>query len=102
MAQPIKEQYASSKNLEARMSIYQYAIDPKPLSKWLTEQIAPENHVKIIELGCGTGNLWKDLKDSFHDCEILLSDLSEGMLEKSKRIRLLTVPALNLCDIKSV
>jgi ubiquinone/menaquinone biosynthesis C-methylase UbiE len=84
MMQQIKEQYASSKNLETRMSIYQYSIDPKTFSKWLTEQIIPDHHVKILELGCGTGDLWKDLKDSFQHCEILLSDLSKGMLEKSK------------------
>ncbi|MBI5712996.1 MAG: class I SAM-dependent methyltransferase [Chloroflexi bacterium] len=84
MAQQIKEQYASSKNLETRMNIYQYSIDPKTFSEWLTEQIVPDNNVKILELGCGTGGLWKDLKDSFHNCEITLSDLSEGMLKKSK------------------
>jgi ubiquinone/menaquinone biosynthesis C-methylase UbiE len=84
MLQQIKEQYASSKNLEARMSIYQYSVDTKSFSKWLTEQITPENHVKILELGCGTGSLWKDLKDSFQGCEIILSDFSEGMLEKAK------------------
>ncbi|NTU75407.1 MAG: class I SAM-dependent methyltransferase [Anaerolineaceae bacterium] len=84
MVQPIKEQYASSKNLESRMSIYQYSIDSKTFPKWLTEQIIPAKDVKILELGCGTGDLWKDLKDSFHDCEIHLSDLSEGMLERSK------------------
>ena len=82
--QPIKEQYASSKNLEARMSIYQYSVDPKTFSKWVTEQIVPDKHVKILELGCGTGGLWMDLKDSFPDCEIILSDLSEGMLETAK------------------
>jgi ubiquinone/menaquinone biosynthesis C-methylase UbiE len=84
MLKRIKEQYASSKNLEARMSIYQYSIDPKTFSKWLTEQITPENDLKILELGCGTGVLWKDLKSSFPNCEIRLSDLSQGMLEKSK------------------
>jgi ubiquinone/menaquinone biosynthesis C-methylase UbiE len=83
--QPIKEQYASSKNLEARMSIYQYSVDPKPFSKWLAEQITPAKHVKILELGCGTGDLWKDLKSSFQDCEIILSDISEGMLKKSRK-----------------
>jgi ubiquinone/menaquinone biosynthesis C-methylase UbiE len=82
--QPIKEQYATSKNLETRMSIYQYSVDPKPFSKWLAEQIVPQNNVKVLELGCGTGDLWKDLKASFHDCEIILSDISEGMLKKSK------------------
>jgi ubiquinone/menaquinone biosynthesis C-methylase UbiE len=84
MTPQIEEQYASSKNLETRMSIYQYSIDLKTFSEWLTEQIIPENNVKILELGCGTGGLWKDLKDSFQNCEIVLSDLSEGMLKKAK------------------
>lgn len=84
MMQQAKEQYASSKNLEARMSIYQYSIDSKTFSKWLAEQINPGNNLKILELGCGTGDLWIDLKPSFPNCYILLSDLSEGMLEKAK------------------
>jgi ubiquinone/menaquinone biosynthesis C-methylase UbiE len=66
------------------MSIYQYSIDPKTFSEWLTEQIVPDNNVKILELGCGTGGLWRDLKNSFRNCEITLSDFSEGMLKKSK------------------
>jgi ubiquinone/menaquinone biosynthesis C-methylase UbiE len=82
--QQIKDQYASSKNLETRMGIYQYSVDPKTFSSWLVEQIDPGKHVRILELGCGTGDLWGDLKDSFLDCEIILSDLSRGMLEKSK------------------
>jgi ubiquinone/menaquinone biosynthesis C-methylase UbiE len=84
MIQPVKEQYASSRNLETRMGIYQYAVDPKPFSKWLSEQIHPEQHVHILELGSGTGSLWKDLKANFQDCQITLSDLSRGMLERSK------------------
>ena len=84
MTQQVKEQYASSKNLETRISIYQYSVDKKAFSKWVAEQITQENGVKILELGCGTGGLWKDLRNSFYDCEITLSDFSEGMLEKSK------------------
>ena len=84
MMQQIKAQYASSKNLESRMNIYQYSIDAKTFSKWLSEQIVPENNRKILELGCGTGDLWKDLIDSFYNCEIILSDFSEGMLAKAK------------------
>jgi ubiquinone/menaquinone biosynthesis C-methylase UbiE len=84
MLQRIKEQYALSNNLEARMSIYQYSIDPQTFSQWLTEQIVPGNNLKILELGCGTGTLWKDLTASFHNCEIVLSDLSKGMLEKAR------------------
>jgi ubiquinone/menaquinone biosynthesis C-methylase UbiE len=84
VSQQIKEQYASSKNLEARMSIYQYSVDGKPFSKWVAEQITPVNHVKILELGCGTGDLWKDLKDSFQNSTIILSDFSAGMLKKAQ------------------
>jgi ubiquinone/menaquinone biosynthesis C-methylase UbiE len=85
MIQPIKDQYASSKNLEARMSIYRYSTDPKTFPQWFAEQIPPSDYLRILELGCGTGGLWVDLKESFHNCEIILSDLSEGMLEKAKR-----------------
>ena len=64
MLQKIKEQYASSKSLELLMSIYEYSIDKKTFSIWLTEQINPDSNVKnSLELGCGTGgSLWKDLK----------------------------------------
>jgi len=82
--QAIKEQYASSKNLETRMSIYQFSVGLQTFPAWLTEQITPAQDIKILELGCGTGGLWKDLKKSFHNCEIVLSDLSEGMLQKSR------------------
>jgi ubiquinone/menaquinone biosynthesis C-methylase UbiE len=84
MASSITEQYATSKNLEARLNIYRYSTNPKTFSQWLTEQIAPGRDLKILELGCGTGNLWKELQGSFPNCEIHLSDLSEGMLEKAK------------------
>jgi SAM-dependent methyltransferase len=84
MIQKIQDQYASSRNLEARMGIYQYSVNPKPFSEWLVEQIPPAQHVKILELGCGTGDLWKCLGASFPDCEISLSDLSTGMLDKAK------------------
>jgi ubiquinone/menaquinone biosynthesis C-methylase UbiE len=83
MLHRIKDQYSSSKNLEERKNIYRYSINPETFSKWLTEQIAPGKNLKILELGCGIGDLWKDLKPSFQNCEILLSDLSEGMLEKA-------------------
>ena len=84
--QAIKEQYASSKNLETRMSIYQFSVNQRTFPAWLTEQITPDQGITILELGCGTGGLWQDLKKSFPNCEIILSDLSDGMLQKSKEI----------------
>jgi len=51
MMPQIVKQYASSKNLETRMSIYQYSIDSKTFSEWLTEQIVPDHNAKVLELG---------------------------------------------------
>lgn len=80
----ITEQYKTEKNLETRMSIYEYAVNPETFAQWQKQHIQPGEKLKILELGCGTGSLWKELLVSFPDCEITLSDLSEGMLEKSK------------------
>ena len=66
------------------MSIYQFLVGPKTFPEWLTQQITPAQNIKILELGCGTGILWQELQKSFPNCEIILSDLSKGMLEKSR------------------
>jgi ubiquinone/menaquinone biosynthesis C-methylase UbiE len=84
--QQIKDQYKNSRNLESRISIYQYAVNPETLPKWLVRKITPGTKLNILELGCGTGSLWTELEQSFPGCKIILSDLSDGMLEKSKSL----------------
>ena len=38
------------------------------------------------ELGCGTGSIWVDHEDVIAKCsQIVLSDLSEGMLSTAKK-----------------
>jgi ubiquinone/menaquinone biosynthesis C-methylase UbiE len=83
----MKEQYGTSKNLETRMTIYQYATNPLTLQEWVAQKIPSHRGIRILELGCGNGILWKDLSSSFPECEVILSDMSQGMLEKAHTIK---------------
>ncbi len=84
VSQRISEQYEDSRNLDARISIYDYALRKETLSQWLVSKFPPQEDIHILELGCGTGMLWKDLLGSFPRAEIILSDISEGMLVSSR------------------
>ena len=42
--------------------------------------------MKVLEIGCGDGTLWKENKDKLpENIEITLSDTSEGMLRDARR-----------------
>lgn len=41
--------------------------------------------MKVLGLGCGTGDMWKGQEDLISKCSsLVLSDFSEGMLENAK------------------
>ncbi|MDC7220931.1 MAG: class I SAM-dependent methyltransferase [Spirochaetales bacterium] len=81
----LNKQYGTSKNLETRISIYEKALNPESLQSWVARKIPARSGIKILELGCGNGLLWKDLAPSFTGCEITLSDMSKGMLDKARQ-----------------
>ncbi|MCR4991803.1 MAG: class I SAM-dependent methyltransferase, partial [Lachnospiraceae bacterium] len=52
---------------------------------WLVSNYEIHEGMKVLELGCGTGTLWLGHDDLIEKCDkLVLSDLSEGMLEKAK------------------
>lgn len=41
--------------------------------------------MKVLELGCGTGDMWKNRESLIKSCsKLILSDLSEGMVDTTK------------------
>jgi ubiquinone/menaquinone biosynthesis C-methylase UbiE len=79
----VKEQYKNSTNLDTRISIHErYSTNKQGFHNWLYEQYELGENLKILELGCGTGDLWTDHIDQLlPGTSLILSDFSEGMVE---------------------
>jgi ubiquinone/menaquinone biosynthesis C-methylase UbiE len=81
----ILTQYKTDKNLSKRIQIHQYNTNKYKWFNWVYDKMDVENGMKILEVGCGNGLLWFEntgvLPD---DVEIILSDISQGMIDKAK------------------
>lgn len=80
----VKNQYATSERLETRISIHdQYSRNKQPFGEWIVSHYHLQQGEKVLELGCGTGSMWKNVVLP-EDCQLTLTDLSAGMLETAK------------------
>lgn len=82
----VKEQYANASNLNTRISIHQkYSTNKMGFGNWIFSNYKITKGMKVLELGCGTGDMWKGHEDLIKTCsKLVLSDFSEGMLENAK------------------
>jgi ubiquinone/menaquinone biosynthesis C-methylase UbiE len=79
-------QYATSKNLEARIAIHHYGINSVGLWDWVWKHYAFQAEEQLLEVGCGTGAFWQ--ANTAHvppDMHITLTDFSQGILAKSRQ-----------------
>ncbi|HMZ07321.1 MAG TPA: class I SAM-dependent methyltransferase [Anaerolineales bacterium] len=81
-------QYKDSGNLNARLAIHQrFSTNSYGWFNWLFDQLIelPVN-ANILELGCGTGELWKESASRIPEgWALTLTDLSDGMLDAAWR-----------------
>jgi ubiquinone/menaquinone biosynthesis C-methylase UbiE len=84
--QYLRNQYRDSSNLDIRVSIHdRFSVNHYGWSKWVFDQIRLEPQSEILELGCGTGGLWRlNLERLPASVHITLSDFSEGMLQQAR------------------
>lgn len=82
----VKAQYADSANLTTRISIHdKYSVNRQGFGNWIVSHYHIEPGMRVLELGCGTGSMWRGHEDLVKACgELILSDLSPGMLETAK------------------
>ena len=87
MEKSMKNQYQDASNISARINLHSlYSTNQQGWFPWIYEQLHVENGMKILEIGCGDGTLWKENKQYLpNDMEITLSDTSEGMLRDARR-----------------
>jgi ubiquinone/menaquinone biosynthesis C-methylase UbiE len=84
----ITNQYIDSKNFMARVELNRkFGKNPYKWTLWLFDQIKFQKDAKILELGGGNALLWRsNLNRIPKNIHIVLSDLSEGMLDDAKKI----------------
>ncbi len=82
----VKQQYATSDNLTSRISIHEkYSTNKMGFGNWIFSNYRIEKGMKVLELGCGTGVMWKNRDSLIHTCsKLILSDFSKGMVETAK------------------
>lgn len=81
-----KEQYSTPDKLNTRISIHsKYSTNRQGFGNWITSHYQIRKGMSVLELGCGTGEMWIGKEDIIHRCSrFVLSDFSDGMLEKAK------------------
>ena len=82
----VTEQYKDANKLNTRISIHtKYSINKMGFGNWIISNYDLKDNVRILELGCGTGDMWKKqihLLDNVS--ELVLTDFSSGMLQTAK------------------
>ena len=101
----IEMQYQTAKNLNTRISIHdKYSTNHQPFGDWIMSHYALKPGCRILELGCGTGDMWKGklslLDEGSH---LTLTDFSSGMLETAKKnIESSTLVDFKVVDIQAI
>lgn len=87
MEKSLVEQYKNASNLDIRIGLHQkYSRNPVGWFPWIYGQIDLQENEQVLEIGCGTGELWKDREEELpRGVHITLSDRSFGMVEDAKR-----------------
>lgn len=87
MEKSLKNQYQNASNISARINLHSiYSQNQQGWFPWIFENLKLRPGMKVLEIGCGDGSLWKDcLAEIPEDVQITLTDISEGMLRDARR-----------------
>ena len=82
----LRSQYGTADKLSTRISIHaKYSVNKQGFGNWITEHYLFPDRASVLELGCGTGDMWRGKSDVIGRCSrLILSDFSAGMLDKAK------------------
>lgn len=87
MEKSLKNQYQNASNISARINLHSmYCKNKIGWFPWIFEHMQLKKDMKVLEIGCGDGTLWVNNRNRIPvGMELVLSDISEGMLRDAKR-----------------
>ena len=87
MENAVKKQYQNATNIASRIRLHRlYSVNKEGWFPLIYRNLELKNGLKVLEIGCGNGMLWKENIQKIPDSiSITLSDLSEGMLRDARR-----------------
>ena len=79
----VKNQYKNATNLNTRISIHdKYSVNKQGFGNWIVSNYQITKGMRVLELGCGTGDMWTKNTALIEKCgELILTDFSEGMIQ---------------------
>ena len=82
----LADQYKNASNLDARIQLHRrFSTNKYGWTRWVFDQFDLPPACRILDLGCGPGNLWtENLERIPADWDITLTDSSPGMVEQAQ------------------
>lgn len=82
----VENQYRTSQALRQRISLHElYSTQPQPFADWIFKQYALRPGMRVLEVGCGTGDAWRGRAEHIPaDVHITLTDVSQAMVEEAR------------------
>ena len=81
----VRNQYKDSSNLKVRAAFHtKFSTNLYPWFRWLFDRMNLSHGTRILEVGCGPGDLWDQNRDRLPArSQVLLTDLSAGMVREA-------------------
>lgn len=82
----VREQYRDGTNLDARIALHaRFSTAPRSLPEWIFDQLDLPTDARVLEVGCGTGQLWtKNFSRLPASWQLTLTDFSFGMAQTAR------------------
>ena len=88
MINRVIEQYAKQDNLDIRVKLHKkYSKNKLGFNNWIFSNYQITDEINVLELGCGTGELWKSNLDSIDKMkQLVITDFSSDVVETTRAV----------------